>query len=245
MTSEAPPTTPAAEPAPQEPVTESQPTNPEQLKPEPDWKAAYVGLQRTVNKAHARNEELLRQNAALADATGGLKEDVDVLLRQTVGEEEFGKRVISRAQTQERQAAFQAAQAGQAFIHAQTSLFLETLQASGVDPNDPSIDWARDASNVQEWRERVGPSIVARMQRANEERISAYESSLKAKTAKEVEVEAEALTEQQLKAAGVDRIDTAKGGGRTTFVDRVRTMDRESPEFARMMSDAKAGRLRT
>ncbi len=247
MSDEAPNTPVEAEPTPAAPAaTVATAPVAEPAKPEPDWKAAYVGLQTNLNKSHARTESLQAQNAQLASAVGGLKEDIDVLLKQTVGEEEFGKRVVNRVQAQERQAALNAAQAGATFIEAQTGLFLDTLKAAGVDPSDPGIDWARDAGNVQEWRQRVGPSIVARIQKAYEDRIKSHEASLAAKTAKEIKAEAEALTEQQLKANGVDRIDTAKGSARATFADRVRDPEyRNSPQFLKDLSDAKGGRLRT
>lgn len=240
MTAEVP-TTPVAEPA----QAATAPTaNPE--KPEPNWRDAYVGLQRTVNKLHARNDDLLKQNSELASGVGALKDDVDVILKQTVGEDEFGKRVATRAVAQERQAALNAAQAGQFFIQEQTGMFLNAIKAAGVDPNDPTIDWARDAGNVQEWRARVEPSIIARIQRANEDRVKAHEVSLSAKTKKEVEAEAQAMTEENLKAAGVDKIDTAKGSGKPSFSSRVRDAAyRDSPQFLKDLSDAKAGRLKT
>ena len=241
MSSETPAT--PVEPAPEAATTPNPVPEPKQ---EPDWRAAYVGLQRTVNKLHTREDDLVAQNSVLATSVGGLKEDLDVLLKQSVGEEEFGKRVISRAQQQERAAALQAAQAGQQFIVGMTGMYLETLSEVGVNPNDPSIDWARDAGNVEEWRERVGPSIKAAVQRANEARIHQHEASLAAKTKKEVEVEAQAMTEQQLKAAGVDRIDTAKGSGRATFAEKVRDPEyRNSPQFLTDLAAAKAGRLKT
>lgn len=245
------PTTPtAAEPAPAAVAAQAvtaPAAEPEKPNPEAElaWKA-YKGLQTTVNRLHTRVEDVLGQNRSLADALGAVREDQDAILKQTVGEDEFKARVVARAQAQERQAALQAADAGQRFIVAQTGLFLDTLKAAGVDPNDPTIDWARDAGNVEEWRARVGPSVVARIQQANTERIRRHEAELSAKTKKEVEAEAQALTEQQLKAAGVDRIDTAKGSARTSFVDRIRDPEyRNSPQFLKDLADAKAGRLKT
>lgn len=217
---------------------------------EPDWRAAYVGLQRTVNKLHQSREEILKQNGVLAGTVGSLKEDIDVLLKQSVGEDEFKNRQAQRAAQDERQASMQAAQNAQTFIVAQTGLFLETLKAAGIDPQDQSIDWARDATTVQEWRERVGPSIVTRIQQANENRIKQHEASLKAKTDKEVEAEAKALTERQLKAAGVDKIDTAKGAttSSASFSERVRRINRNTPEgeaeWQQMRKDIDRGTLK-
>lgn len=217
-------------------------------QPEPDWRAAYVGLQRTVNKSHQRNEALTQQNVALVDTIGSLKGDLDTLLKRSMPEEEFKALETQRTQQQERAAAMAAAGNLQGFVVAQTGIFLDVLRASGIDPNDPTIDWARDAGNVTEWRERVGPSITARIQRASAERVQQHEATLKAKTAKEVEAEGRALAERELKARGVDKIDTAKGGRSTgSFVEKLRSLDRNTPEgeaeYQRIRKDVHRGTL--
>lgn len=240
------PATPEQPAEPAQAVTAPAPAKPE--RQEPDYRAAYVGLQRSQNKLHRRLEDVSGQNAALAETIRVLKDGQQAILKQTVGEDAAKEIEAKEATASERAASIRAAQAGQNFILAQTGLFLDTLKAVGVDPNDPAIDWARDAGSVDEWRERVGPSVVARIQRANEQRIQQYEQSLKAKTQKEVEAEAEALTQQQLKAAGVDKIDTGKGSGTASFADRIRNMDRSTPEgeqrFQKMLMDAKRGTLK-
>lgn len=244
MSAEVPATPEApAEPAPA--VTAPEPAKPE----EPDYRAAYVGLQRSQNKLHRRLEDVSGQNAALAETIRVLKDGQQAILKQTLGEDEAKALEAREATASERAASLRAAQAGQSFIVAQTGMYLETLAEVGVNPNDTTIDWARDAGSVEEWRERVGPSIRAAIKRAIATRIQQHELSLKAKTAKEVEAEAEALTQQQLKAAGVDKIDTAKGSSTGTFADRVRNMDRSTPEgearFQKMLTDAKRGTLKT
>lgn len=222
-----------------EPKAEAQP----EPKQDPDWQAAYVGLQRTVNKAHARTEDVLRQNAALAEALKEVKETTGLLARQTLGEDEVKALESRQAQAQERAAALAAAQSAGQFISAQTGLFLDVLKAAGIEPTDPEIDWGRNARDVQEWRDRVGPSITARLEKANADRIRRYEEGVKAKNQKEVQAEAEALAQQQLKEAGVDRIDTAKGSGPTRLADRIKDMDTNSEEFKKFYSDATSGRL--
>lgn len=237
------PETPA-EPAPA--ATAPEPAKPETQ--EPDYRAAYAGLQRSQNKLHRRVEDVLGQNAALAETVRVLTDGQKAILKQTLGDDEVKAMEARESVAQERAASVRAAAAGQSFILAQTGLFLDVLKAAGVDPNDPSIDWARDAGSLDDWRERVGPSVTARIQRANTERIAQYEASIKAKTAQEVAAEAEAMTQQQLKAAGVDRIDTGKGSGATSFADRIRNIDRNTPEgeqrFQKMMMDAKRGTLK-
>ena len=225
------------------PVEEPKAATPETPKQEPDWQAAYVGLQRTVNKAHQRTEDVLRQNAALAEALKEVKETTGLLARQSLGEEEAKALEVRQAQAQERAAALQAVQSTQQFMTAQTGLFLDLLKGNGIEPTDPEIDWGRDARDIQEWRERVGSSITAKLAKVNAEVISKYEEGIKAKNQKEVQAEAEALTQQQLREAGVDRIDTAKGSGPTRLADRIRDMDTSSDEFKKFFSDATSGRL--
>ena len=216
--------------------------NPEPTPPQdPDYRAAYVGLQRTVNKLHSRNEDVLRQNRELASAVETLKVGQSAILRQTLGEDE-AKALEARQQAAATQSAqLEAAKAAEQYIVSQSALFIEVLQEAGVDPK--SIDWARDASNVTEWAQRVGPSVKAAVRSANEQRIRQAAASLTAKSQKEIKEEAEALAQRQLKEAGVDRIDTAKGTGRSTFAQRIQDMDANSDEFKKMMNDAKAGRL--
>ena len=210
---------------------------------EPDWRAAYVGLQRSQNRLNKRVEDVLGQNTALADTVKFLKEGQTAILKQTVGEDEVARMNAREREAQERSAALQAAQAASQFVQAQTGLFIEALQEAGVDPN--TIDWQKDSSNVQEWTERMRPVIKTALRNANAERIRKTEEGFKAKSAKEVKEEAEALTQRQLKEAGVDRIDTARGGSPTTFAQRIAEIDPGSPEFAKMLMDAKAGRLKT
>ena len=235
----------AAEPqveATPEPTPNPEPA-PEPKPQEPDYRAAYVGLQRTVNKLHARNEDILRQNRDLASAVEAIKTGQSAILRQTLGEDEAKALEAKQAQAIAQSAQLEAARAAEQYIVSQTALFLEVLTEAGVDPN--AIDWAKDASNVQEWAQRVGPSVKAAVRQANESRIKKATETVRAKSAKEIEEEAEALAQRRLKAAGVDKIDTAKGAGTTSFIDKIRDMDAGSPEFQRMIELAKSGRLTT
>lgn len=233
---------PQAPAAPEVEATETPKPEPQEPK-EPDYRAAYVGLQRTVNKLHARNEDILRQNRDLASAVEAIKTGQSAILRQTLGEDEAKALEARQAQAIAQSAQLEAARAAEQYIVSQTALFLEVLTEAGVDPN--AIDWAKDASNVQEWAQRVGPAVKAAVRQANESRIREATKTFQAKSAKEIKEEAEALAQRQLKEAGVDRIDTAKGSGPSTFASRIRDMDANSPEFQKMVNDAKAGRLTT
>ena len=218
-------------------------------RPQEDWRYAFATTQRNMERVQQTNESLRQQNSALFGTVETLKGDIDTLLKKQMPEDEYKAHEAQRTQQTERAAAMAAAGNMQGFVVAQTGVFLDVLKASGIDPNDPAIDWARDSGNVSEWRERVGRSVVARVQRANEERIKTHEASLKAKSQEEIRAEAKALADQQARAAGIDRIDTAKGGRSTgTFVDRVRSIDRATPEgeaeWQKLKRDVDRGQVR-
>jgi len=185
---------------PQEPKAEVQPQ-----KPDTDWRAAYVGLQTTVNKLHARDEEIARREAEV-------QQTLRAIAHQTLGPEQAQKLEAQQRYQQERQAALTAAQKAEAYIVAQGSLFVDTLKAAGIDPADTDIDWARDARDVQEWQQRVGPSIQKKIADTIAKRISQAEEGIKAKTATEIKVEAEALAARAVKESGIDKVDTGKSG---------------------------------
>ena len=239
MSSETPGTPePIAEPA-VEAVTAPEPAKPE-TPPEPDFRAAYVGLQRSQNKLHKRVEDVLGQNRALVETVDYLKKGQDALVKQSVGEDEFAKIQAQEEQARLNSASFQASKNAEKLIRAQTGIFIGLLQESGVDPN--TVDWASDANGPDDWAERVNASVRQAVRNANEQRIKSHEATLSAKSKREVEAEAEALTQQQLKAAGVDRIDTAKGSGGSTYVDRVKNLKYGSPEYDEWKRGVLSGR---
>lgn len=229
--------------APAEAKPEEQPK--ETPKPqEPDWRAAYVGLQTNLNKSHARTADVLRQNEALAQAVKTLKEGQTEILRATGGDDAVKAAAAREAQALAVEAQRRAATAATQLVSAQADLLVAALAAVGVQPNDPSIDWANDAPDVETWIARVKPSVQARIQKANEERITKERQSITAKSQKEIEAEAEALTQRQLKAQGVDKIDTAKGSSPTSLVDRIRNLQPGTPEYRKFEADVQAGRLK-
>lgn len=233
------------EPVAAEPAAPATPPEAPKPEPEPDWRAAYVGLQHSQNKAYKRIDDVLAQNAALADAIAALKEGQGAVLRQTVGEEEAKKLEQTQQERTERAAALRAAQSSQQFITAAIDVTANAMRAADVPEAEIQRVFlsARDTSNTREWHEVVTAQAAAAIAQAKATLIQRHEASKKAKTDKEVKAEAEALAQRQLKAAGIDKIDTAKGATHVSLVEKIRTVDRNSPEFARMLADAKAGRL--
>lgn len=216
----------------------------EQPKQEPDWRAAYVGLQTNLNKSHARTAEVLKQNEALMGAITAIKSEQREILRSTGGDEAVKAAAAREAQALAQEAARRAATAATQLVSAQAELLVGALAAAGIAPNDPAIDWASDAPDVETWKARVLPSVQARIQKANEERIQNERKAITAKSQKEIEAEAEALTQRQLKAQGVDKIDTAKGSGPTSLADRIRGLKPGTPEYRQFEADVAAGRLK-
>ena len=233
------PEAPATPPG-EEPKAEA----PQEKKPDPDWQKAYIGLQTNLNRAHQRTEDVLRQNSALAEAVKEIKETQTLLARQTLGEDEVKALESKQAQAQERAAALQAAQSAGQFISAQTSLFLDLLKGAGIEPTDPEIDWGRDARDVQEWRARVGPSVSAKLAKVIAAHITKAEEGLKAKSKKEIEEEAKVLADRISKESGIDKVDTSRGAGPASIAQRIAGMDPTSPEFHKILEDAKRGRLK-
>jgi hypothetical protein len=236
--------TPAGDTAPAEAKAEPQPEPQPEPKQEPDWRAAYVGLQTNLNKSHARTAEVLRQNEALAQSIKVMKEGQTEILRATGGDDAVRAAAAREAQGLAAEAQRRAAVAATQLIEAQFGILTGALAAVGVAPNDPSIDWAQDAPDVETWKARVLPSVQARIQKANEERITKERQSITAKSQKEIEAEAEALTQRQLKAQGVDKIDTAKGSGPTSLVDRIRNLQPGTPEYRKFEQDVARGTLK-
>ena len=244
VTPEEQPGEPQKDTAGAEPEAEKQPEPQPEQKAQPDWEAAYVGLQRSQNRVYGKLNNVLKQNAVLADTVKVLKDGQGAILRNTLGDDQARSFETQTRQAQERNAAMQAAQAAENYIRGTTSVLLDALEEAGVNAQDPNVDWGRDASDVNEWVERVRPSVRAAIRKANEQRVRSAEEGFKAKSAKEVKAEAEALTQRQLKEAGVDRIDSGRGSSPGTFASRIRDMDANSPEFQKLIEDAKSGRLR-
>jgi hypothetical protein len=247
VTSEVPATPePAAEPAPQAtpPVQAEAVPAPEQKPQEPDWRAAYVGLQRNLDRSQKRTEDVLSQNRELLGAMKVLQGDTTELVRSTLGEDKAKEMAARNAQAMAQEAARRAADAAQNLAQAQANVILGALQAAGIRPDDPAIDWANNASSVEEWQSRVIPSVQARIQQANEQRLAKERETITAKSKAEIRAEAEALTARTLKEQGVDKIDTARGTSSTNLVERIRSLKPGTPEYARFEADVAAGRLK-
>jgi len=244
MTSEVPATPkPVAEPAPQAtPPAPAEAAPPTPAAPqEPDWKAAYVGLQTNLNKTHARVEDVLKQNQSLVGAIKTLQSGQTELVRSTLGEDKAREMAARDAQAMAQEAARRAATAAQTLMEAQAGVIVSALDAAGIPRDDKSIDWANDANSVEEWQQRVTASVQARIQKANEQRIAAVAAKSKA----EIRAEAEALTARTLKEQGVDRIDTAKGQSSVNLIERIRNLKPGTEEYRRFEAEVARGTIKT
>jgi hypothetical protein len=245
MSSEVPatPETPTAEPAPA--VTAPEPAKPEaQAQPEPDYRAAYVGLQRSQNKLYKTVEATRAENRALIEVVDTLKKGQDALLKQSVGDDEFAKIRAQEEQGKLQAASLQAAQNAERMIVSQTRIFIGLLQEAGVDPN--TVDWASDANGPDDWAERVNASVRQAVRAAKEQSLRKHEATIVAKSRREVEAEAEALTQRNLKEAGVDRIDTARGSGSSSsYVEKVKNLKFGTPEYEEWKRGVLSGRTQT
>lgn len=249
MTEQEPTTaqTPPAEPA--VPAATAPVELPKPEKQEPDWRAAYVGLQTNLNKSHARQEDLLRQNAALADSLVAIKKSQDALALQQIPDEESKKAYLERQAVEaERAAAKRAAESASQFIEVQTTLLLETLETAGVPRAEfPELfKVGATAANPSEWAEAVRPAVIARIQKqkaAYDKAVQEAEAKGAAKTQAQIKVEAEELARRSLKEAGVDKIDTAKGSGSSNFLERVAALKPGTPEFEDFKRRALQGTL--
>lgn len=235
---------PAADQAqPATPPTEQPKPEP---KPEPDWREAYVGLQRTVNKLHSRNDDLSRQNAEIADALRTVKETQTAIAKQSLGEDQVAAIEAAQRTQAERAAALSAARSAEAFVNASIVVLSNTMASAGVPEADVKqvLLGAKQTANVQEWAETVNELAVAAIAKAKAADQRKLEDGLKAKTQRELTEEAEALAQQKLKEAGVDKIDTASGNTSTSsLVERIQKMKPNTPEFDKFYNDVLAGRV--
>lgn len=221
-----------------------------EARPSTDWERAYKGVQTKINRLNDAltserrgRQDLLHQNSELAEAIQYLKESQGEILASTVGEDkakELDQRMRS-ASAGNRQT--QALDAAMTFTKQQAALFLDTLDAMGIAKNDPEIDWAKDAATTEEWYDRVRASVRARVSKEREQYVQAVEKA-KSGLDKEAKVKADELTKKQLKDAGMDKIDTGKGAPAQSLGQKIAQMDPTSPEFHKILQQAKAGKLR-
>jgi hypothetical protein len=236
---------PAAEQAPRPATPPAEQPKPEP-KPEPDWREAYVGLQRTVNKLHSRNDDLSRQNAEIADALRTVKETQTAIARQSLGEDQVAAIEAAQRSQSERAAALSAARSAEAFVNASIVVLSNTMASAGVPEAEvkQALLGAKQSANVQEWAETVNELAVAAIAKARAAEARKAEDGLRAKTQRELKEEAEALAQQKLKEAGVDKIDTASGNTSTSsLAERIAKMDPSSDEFKAFYNDVLAGRV--
>jgi hypothetical protein len=239
-TTETPVEAEQAQPATPEP---EQP-KPESPKPEPDWREAYVGLQRTVNKLHTRNEGLSNLLTETAEALRTVKETQTAIAKHSLGEDQVKEIEAQQRSQAERSAALSAARNAEAFVNASIAVLSNTMVTAGVPEAEIKqvLLGAKQTANVQEWAETVNGLATAAIAKAKAADIRKTEDAVRAKSAKEIAAEAEALAQRALKDSGVDRIDTAKGGAATSTAERIAKMDPNSKEFKELFANIVAGR---
>ncbi len=242
---------PVTEPAPAATGTEA-PKPEDQAKPAPDWEVAYKGLQTSLNKRDRHIDNILLQNQTLMGAVEALKGDLDVVLKQTVGEDGLKARQAERAIAQERSQALAAADTAKQFIPAAIDVMASTMRAAGVAEQDIQAVFlaAKDTANVAEWSEATKSGTVAALAKAKAAESAKIESAVKAKSQEEIEVEANGLAERTLRTKGIDKVDLGRGqrqNPQTSFIERVRSIDRNTPdgeaEFQKIRKDVARGTL--
>lgn len=239
------PEAPAAEPTPSSIETDQAaaaqaeaPLEPE--KSETDWRESYKSERRTssrlarrLNEASATNRELVEairiirtQQEAIAKATLP-PEQADALIAQSKAAEDAAK--TSRSQQDARNV-----------VLAQQRILTSTLEQIGLDPKQ--IDWADDATSLDEWTDRVHASIQSNVAKGRDGLLRSVDRGVKTRTA---EIEKKLKDEQRrvLKEAGADKIDTAQGSP-STFAQLLASTDPNSKEFEALTERALRGDLR-
>lgn len=249
MSEETATVTTGTEPAPAATGTEGpKPETP----PAPDWERAYKGLQTNLNRRDQRIEQILSQNQALVGAVETLKGDLDVVLKQSIGEDGLKDRQAERQVQQERQQALAAAQTAQQFIPAAIDVMASTMRAAGVPEVDIQAVFAaaRDTTSVAEWSEITKAGTAAVLAKARASEGTKLEGQLKAKSQEEIKAEANALAERTLRTKGIDKVDLGKGQSATperSFIARLKSIDRNTPEgeaeFQKIRKDVSRGTL--
>lgn len=234
--------TPVAAEATPAPAVETPPegTNPEQpARVQTDWEAAYKGLQpklqREVLENRAKDARLSELESAFKSLQVGQKE----LIKATLGEDQAKALDAQLYVSQQESARQRAAVAARQFIERQTQVLVGVLEKVGVDPK--SIDWGQNATGVEDWFEQVNAQVSDKVAQKIGQLTNAVEKT-KAQAKAEAAVEAKKLANEQLREAGVGRIDSSRGAGGSVS-DRIASLDPNSKEFRQLVEDAKARRL--
>ena len=249
------------------------------------WHSAYKGLQRqttqsmqTAAEDRRRLSELERVNQQLLGALGSMeevKQSIVSLAAKTLDEDgardfQLSQReaALKRQEALAQQRAQMATQPPpvqqyQPYMdpEEQRKQFLEAyFPGSGLDPNDPNIDWAEDATNPSEAMSRFTRSVygifravqgqqpapeVAGLSDAQQllEQIRQETESMQAsrtKMAEELRAEARRDVEERLRRMGVDQEPV---NNRTTSSPRIETQLNELDETSMMTGDVNSRRL--
>jgi hypothetical protein len=252
---EAATTPPAAEPATAvTPATEPKPEATEAPKPAPDWEKAYKGLQTNYNRLFESNADLKRQVQTQVGTSQSMRGDLDVLLKTQLGDDGYKKHLETRQADSERQQALAAAQAANEYIPQSINVIAETMRASGVSEKEIEQVFlaAANSPSVRDWAETVKAGTSAAIAQSRAKSEQSVEAKVRASSQENIQAEAEVLAEKTLRAKGIDKVDLGRGQSRTperSFIERVRSIDRNTPEgeaaFQKMFKESQRGTLRT
>lgn len=214
--------------------------------PEPDWKQGYAALQTNLNKAIDAIKNRDQQIGELADALKVVKETQSALAKTTLGEDEFKALETRQQQAMERAQVLQGQQASEQFVIHSIATVTAVMRHAGVPEGDIGevFKTAQGAPDAAEWARTVQTLAGERIAKAKEAEIKAETGKLTAKMREEIKVEAEALLQRERKQSGVEKIDTGSNGKTASLAERIRDMDPASPEFQRVLQQAKRGQLR-
>ena len=244
--------TPAAEAPAAAPVTAAPTESPKQEQPATeakpdtrDYKEAYIGLNRTVEKLHRRIEQLTQPNPVTKAQLDSMNEAVSLIASQSLPPEQAKALQERQRYAAERAAALQAAEVLQQNVAATITALDRVMESAGLEEDDRKAVYlaAKSTGNVQEWAETVHALASDRIAQKIAARISRAEGEIKAKTAAEIKAEAEAQAARIVRESGVDKVDTGTGGTASTKKSIAEMNDAEYAVFSQQQAEARRERL--
>lgn len=188
-------------------------------KPERDYKEAYIGLNRTVEKLHRRIEQLTQSpNPVTKAQLDSMGEAVNLLVSQGLPPEQARALQERQRYAAERAQALQAADVLQQNVAATITALDGVMASAGLDTDERKAVYAaaKNTGNVHDWAEAVQTLAAERISHKIAARISKAEGEIKAKTNAEIKAEAEAQAARIVKESGIDAVDTGTGGTAST-----------------------------
>lgn len=207
---------------------------------EPDWREAYISSQKSNSRLARRYEEQQQTTAALVDALKIVRKQNEAIAKATLPAEQADALIAEGKGLEQEQRQKTLVDQTSRLVNAQHTILKSALTQAGIDPK--TIDWADDATSVDEWTERVHASIQKEIGNARNGLLNSVSKAVQVKT-KEIEAKSKEETRRALKDAGAEKIDIAQGSP-STFAQQLATMDPNSKEFEKLTEQALAGRLR-